>query len=106
MSGKMQCCFCGKTPYHIKEYKNNPADIDPEEFVRHQERTFNPVTNRFACTNCCRKNGWNIYDQVDVKISNLITQIEFKLRAPLLGLKYMPGTFKGIDEDGKVIYEF
>ena len=102
----IKCAFCGKSPYQIDEYKNNPAGIDPEEYLINQEQTYNPITKRFACTNCCKKNGWDYRDKVDLKISNLIIQLELKIRPILLGLQHQPGEFKGIDKNGKVIYEF
>lgn len=50
----MKCLECGKTPSEINEYIE-AAEADyttPEEYVRSEEGTFNPDTNKFWCTEC------------------------------------------------------
>jgi hypothetical protein len=50
----LKCRGCGKTPDQIDEYVIEAAreGIEPEEFVRREEGTFNPKTGLFWCTSC------------------------------------------------------
>lgn len=55
----MKCAECGKRPDEIREYINEAAinDMTPEEFVKEEEGTYNPETDRFYCTHCYMKLG-------------------------------------------------
>jgi len=48
------CCRCGKTPSQIEEYVEMGVleSMEPDQLVREGEGTYNPETNRFACTDC------------------------------------------------------
>ena len=52
------CFACGKSPAQILEYvgasdpENYGYRISPDDYVRREEGTYNPQTNRFACTSC------------------------------------------------------
>jgi len=48
------CKGCGKRPEEIKEYRIAASESGetPEEFVRTEEGTYNPRTERFYCTAC------------------------------------------------------
>lgn len=50
----MICIKCGKTPSEIEEYVEAAKDegMTPDEYVRTEEGTFNPVNGHFACTDC------------------------------------------------------
>lgn len=51
---KPLCIGCGKNPDQIGEYIDAAAEenMTPDEYVRHEEGTYNPVNGHFACTNC------------------------------------------------------
>lgn len=46
--------YCRRFPADIPEYELAAADegSTPDDFVRFQEGTYNPVTGHFACTDC------------------------------------------------------
>lgn len=46
------CVGCGKIPGEIEEYKFNPEQMDPSEFVIEEEGTYNPHNGHFLCTEC------------------------------------------------------
>jgi hypothetical protein len=48
------CFRCGKKASELEEYSPAMTDssLSPADFVRYEEGTFNPETNRFACTEC------------------------------------------------------
>lgn len=50
----MKCSICGRAPSEIIEYKSSALaeGIDPDEFVRQFEGTYNKKTNEFLCTDC------------------------------------------------------
>jgi hypothetical protein len=59
MRGSPICIGCGKKPDEIAEYveASKPRNFGgrgcaPDEYVRREEGTYNPETNRFACTSC------------------------------------------------------
>jgi hypothetical protein len=56
---KVHCCGCDRTPDEIGEYIGMAEEegITPEQFVRAEEGTFNPVTLHFWCTDCYIKAG-------------------------------------------------
>ena len=52
-----RCIRCGKAPEEIEEYQPGQAweegDFEsPSDYVRQEEGTYNPKTERFACTEC------------------------------------------------------
>lgn len=51
---KAECFRCGRTPAQIPEYVEAAREFDttPNEFVRHEEGTYNPRNGHFACTDC------------------------------------------------------
>jgi len=50
----MICFSCGKSPEEIGEYitAGLENDLDPKDYVRFEEATYNPVTDHFCCTDC------------------------------------------------------
>ena len=50
----MICPWCEKTPDQIQEFIDAAKENDttPEEYVRTEEATYNPVNGHFCCTNC------------------------------------------------------
>ncbi len=52
------CFRCGKTPEEIPEYDEGgvwdkeDGYVSPSDFVCSEEGTYNPITKRFACTEC------------------------------------------------------
>lgn len=59
MSYELKCIGCNKAPAEIDEYVEFSAmdEMSPEEFVRRQEGTYNPVNGHFVCTDCYIKMG-------------------------------------------------
>lgn len=48
------CIGCGKHPEDLIEYSRvfTGEDIDPDEYVRCYERTYNSCNGHFTCTDC------------------------------------------------------
>ena len=62
---KCVCAKCGKTPSEINEYVTAAAMdgyATAEEYVRENEGTFDPVHNKFLCTNCYTALGCPVID--------------------------------------------
>ena len=55
----ISCRGCQKSPYELSEYLDGAteADITPEEYVKLEEGTYNPVTGGFLCTECYIRAG-------------------------------------------------
>lgn len=53
------CSRCGGTPAEMPEYVYCAAELsmDPDEYVRREEGTYNPESDRFACTPCYAEMG-------------------------------------------------
>jgi hypothetical protein len=49
-----RCIKCKRTPDMIYEYVEGAEEmsVTPDVYVRVEEGTYNPETERFACTNC------------------------------------------------------
>ena len=49
-----RCVGCKKNPYEIPEYSRafTESSLNPVQFVRAEEGTFNPENGHFACTDC------------------------------------------------------
>lgn len=50
--GEPYCFRCGKPASSFSEYDYQFAGGDRADYVRNQEGTYNPETNRFACDAC------------------------------------------------------
>ena len=50
----LRCGRCGKAPWQLTEYVDAAAvdGISPNEYVRDEEGTYDPASNRFLCTEC------------------------------------------------------
>ena len=48
------CVGCHKTPSELPEYIEAAADegMDPDDYVRAEEGTYNPDNGHFLCTDC------------------------------------------------------
>ena len=56
---EIKCKVCDRKPHEIGEYVYCADDegIEPEEFVKKEEGTYNPSTGKFYCTSCYVKIG-------------------------------------------------
>ena len=54
------CKGCSKHPAQIQEYVDaaKAEGISPDEFVRHNEGTYNKKNGHFLCTDCYISYGW------------------------------------------------
>ncbi len=59
MSHNVHCANCHRTPDEIEEYSREATgeDMDPVDYVRRNEGTFNRATGGFYCTECYIKIG-------------------------------------------------
>lgn len=62
--GEPYCFRCGRPASSFPEYRNF-TDVEAVAYVRQEEGTYNPETNRFACDGCyiaigmpSGPNGW------------------------------------------------
>lgn len=48
------CTNCGKHPDELTEYSkvSTGSDLDPIEYVKQEEGTYNPNNGHFTCTDC------------------------------------------------------
>ena len=65
--GSVRCFECQRFPVELPEYVDAAEDcgMEPDEYVREEEGTFNPESGNFCCTECYVKigmpsspNGW------------------------------------------------
>ena len=66
------CAYCGKRPEQLGEYLDASAEtgLSPDDYVREEEGTYDPATDRFCCTDCYislgmptrRGEGWKAGD--------------------------------------------
>lgn len=50
----LRCGRCGRAPWQLTEFVDAAAvnGVSPNEYVRDEEGTYDPASNRFLCTEC------------------------------------------------------
>lgn len=71
----MKCSICNREPKDILEYKmaSDENGISPEEYIKQEEGTYNPLHKIFYCTNCYISIGMPLgqAQPIDSEISEL-----------------------------------